>query len=79
MKTIELIDKYEIHQSDNDYNPPSYIWSDNTGELIRCKDCKYFKRGIECDNERFGRGWGYYPLPSVSEDFYCADAERKEE
>lgn len=43
MKTIELIDKYEVRQSDEgDYNPPSYIWVDNTGELIRCKDCKYF-------------------------------------
>ena len=40
MKTIELIDKYIVKQSeDSDYNPPSYIWSDNTGELIRCKRC----------------------------------------
>ena len=40
MKTIELIDKYEIRQSnDLDYDPPSYIWVDNTGELIRCESC----------------------------------------
>ena len=38
---IELIDKYEIRQSDGDYNPPSYIWVDNTGEIVRCRDCKY--------------------------------------
>ena len=38
---IELIDKYRIEQSSGDYNPPSYIWEDNTGEIVRCKDCKY--------------------------------------
>jgi len=41
---IELIDKYRITQSkDTDYNPPSYDWVDNTGEIVRCKDCKYWK------------------------------------
>ena len=39
---IELIDKYRIVQSkDTDYNPPSYEWVDNTGEIIRCMDCKH--------------------------------------
>lgn len=40
---IELIDKYRIEQSeyDTDYNPPNYIWTDNTGEVIRCEDCVY--------------------------------------
>lgn len=37
---IELIDKYRIVQSEGtDYNPPSYDWVDNTGEIVRCKDC----------------------------------------
>ena len=38
---IELIDKYRIEQSpyDTDYNPPNYIWTDNTGEVIRCEEC----------------------------------------
>ena len=42
-KYIELIDKYRIEQSsdDTDYNPPSYIWADNTGEIVRCEDCKH--------------------------------------
>ena len=39
-------------------------------ELIRCKDCK--KRA-------FGRWCGNYPTfqPEVSDDHYCADAERR--
>ena len=42
MKTIELIDKYIIQQHDDgDYNPPSYIWTDNTGVLTRCKECSF--------------------------------------
>ena len=41
---IELIDKYLIVQSkDTDYNPPIYDWVDNTGEIVRCKDCKHWE------------------------------------
>ena len=71
-KYIELIDKYEIRQSDLDeYNPPSYIWRDNTGELIRCKDCKWFGDigcaiSIADDTDK------------PSENDYCSFAERKE-
>lgn len=40
---IELIDKYRVEKSleseFSKYAPPDYIWTDNTGELIRCKDC----------------------------------------
>lgn len=76
MKTIELIDKYEVRQSTDDYyNPPSYIWIDNTGEIIRCKDCKhhfYDNDGIPyCDNIDYGYGW--------KDEDYCSKAERKEE
>jgi len=39
-KYIELIDKYLIEQnSDGGYNPPSYIWTDNTGSITRCEIC----------------------------------------
>lgn len=48
-KFIELIGKYFIEQSDvGNYNPPSYIWLDNVGELIRCKDCKKRKNRHKC-------------------------------
>ena len=40
---IELIDKYRVEQSsDSDYNPPSYIWTDNTGKIVRCRDCRWW-------------------------------------
>ncbi len=72
MKTIELIDKYEVHQSEEgDYNPPSYIWVDNTGELIRCKDCKH--------KNKYGYCTLYLNWHHLTADMdYCSDAERKE-
>ena len=75
MKTRELIDKYEVRQStDTEYNPPSYIWIDNTGEIIRCKDCNYY----ECKRNGVN-GWcnNFKVTRYVYE--YCSDAERKEE
>ncbi len=41
-KYIEMIERYRIEQEiDTDYNPPSFLWVDNLGELVRCKDCKH--------------------------------------
>ena len=40
-KYIELIDKYRIGQGDCEYNPPSYVWVDNTGEIVRCRECRW--------------------------------------
>ena len=77
-KYIELIDKYEIRQSDSDeYNPPSYIWTDNTGEIIRCKDCKHWD-GYYCHNRWYGDGYGNYAPPIKSKDGFCDLAKRKE-
>ena len=71
MKTIELIDKYEIHQSnDADYNPPSYEWIDNTGELIRCKDCKH--------RVLHNNVWECLYSGFIAPDHYCSYAERRE-
>ena len=80
-KYIELIDKYRIIQSeDTDYNPPSYDWVDNTGELVRCKDCKYSDTfspdcteatfPLKCLSIRYG---GVYP------GWFCEHGEKKEE
>lgn len=70
-KTIELIDEYIIQQSeDTDYNPPSYIWHDNKGELIRCGKCVHadgkHRRCKVLDRK-------------IDEDDYCSWAERREE
>ena len=75
-KYIELIDKYRIVQSeDTDYNPPSYEWIDNTGEIVRCKDCMY---GEHCyPSKRIGEEaepayWCKFMDQIVSVDGYCA-------
>jgi hypothetical protein len=64
-KYIELIDKYRIEQSkDTDYNPPSYEWVDNTGEIVRCKDC--FLRQ-HCKVAQY-----------LGEDGFCSNGEKRE-
>ena len=66
-KYIELIDKYRIEQGESDYNPPSYVWVDNTGEIVRCRDCKHYNAGFEC----LAEGYGIERDP----DWFCADGE----
>lgn len=45
-----------------------YQWNDNHGELIRCKDCKWYDERISmCDNCNLPR----------EQTFFCADGERK--
>lgn len=82
MKTIELIDKYEVHQSEEgDYNPPNYIWVDNTGELIRCKDCKHRFEGEKfhnCCEVLMEMSHWLVEIP-VEDDWHCGSGERKEE
>lgn len=35
---VEMIDKYLVTR--NESGCPSYKWDDNTGEIVRCRDCK---------------------------------------
>ena len=69
-KYIELIDKYRIEQGEGDYNPPSYVWVDNTGEIVRCKECIHFTQGGWCDRE-----FDWFP---VDENDFCSMAEKME-
>ena len=69
-KYIELIDKYRIEQGDGDYNPPSYMWVDNTGEIVRCGECKH-------RTELTTTKWHPCVDVPVNDDWYCADGERK--
>lgn len=67
---IELIDKYRVEQHDGDYNPPSYIWDDNTGEVIRCADCEWYATdGGECRCRRTNR--------PADDDGFCAWAKKE--
>ena len=65
-KKVEFIESY-IKFEDSDYK-----WNDNHGELIRCKDCKWWhetepQKGLgDC-----GQGIGV-----TTGKWYCADGER---
>lgn len=81
VKYIELIDKYRIEQGEGGYNPPSYVWADNTGEIVRCKDCKHGRQGYGVPN---GRVLCAKPFMGDTvagamhdDDWYCADGERE--
>lgn len=77
MKTIELIDKYRIEQPEiseyNSYNPPNYIWTDNTGEIVRCRDCKFFKTK-DCKIDITTQD---VTIQRVKPDDYCSYGKRK--
>lgn len=63
-RKVEFIESYltgDIHGS-------NYIWFDNHGELIRCKDCT-FRNEINCPQ--------YYRREEISDDYFCADGKRR--
>ena len=62
-KYIELIDKYKVVRSDDDDTPTSYTWVDNTGEIVRCRECRW---GHLCV---FGQHLGL--------DGFCSKGERE--
>ena len=75
---IELIDKYRIIQSeDTDYNPPSYEWVDNTGEIVRCKDCK--NNYNTCFNHGINEPMCDFTDRKLREDDFCSYGEKREE
>lgn len=75
MKTIELIDKYIVKQSeDTGYDPPSYIWTDNTGQVVRCRDCRFFKTK-DCKIDISTQD---VTIQRVKPDDYCSYGRRKD-
>ena len=71
-KYVELIDRYLIKQhTDGDYNPQSYIWQDNVGILIRCRDCKHSQLSDDFVHCKYVTWWN-------GPDDFCSLAERKE-
>ena len=55
-----------------------YVTRDD--ELVRCKDCKYYRDG-DCWHERENDRWIYYQsvINEPNPDDYCSRAERAEE
>lgn len=72
-KKVEFIESYIKHGNGD------YTWNDNHGELIRCKDCKHRGYSMYCpvalivDLLKDTRVFEY----KVSDDWFCADGERK--
>lgn len=69
-KYIELIDKYKVVHSDDEDMPTSYTWVDNTGEIVRCRECKH-------RTETTPTKWHPCVDMAVDDDWFCADGERK--
>lgn len=64
---VEMIIEYVTDGVDYQYN-------DNHGELIRCKDCAYY-RYPEWKKE--GRKYCFAHGRMSKEDWFCADGERR--
>lgn len=64
---IELINKYLVTRGDS--GTPSYKWTDTTGEIVRCKDCKHNRR-LECP-------FGITVFDAPKADEFCSRAERR--
>jgi len=60
-KKVEFIESY-IKTQGGDYQ-----WSDNHGELIRCKDCVHYDEDGYCE-----RQWA-----TQGSNWFCGDGERK--
>lgn len=70
MVKIEFIESYIKHDGSD------YEWSDNHGELVRCKNCKYFSNG-ECVRPIWHTDGSVEYAPR-REDDYCSYAEKND-
>lgn len=57
------------------------LGKDKLQELIRCKDCKYYRADGDCWHEWDNDGRIYYQsvINEPNPDDYCSRAERKQE
>lgn len=82
-KYIELIDKYKVVHSDDDDTPTSYTWVDNTGEIVRCGECKWYSiYEAKKDGTPDKRHSPSVCLREIyakrrDPDWFCADGERE--
>lgn len=68
---VEFIESYlKIGNTD-------YQWNDNHGELIRCRDCKYYR--VDGDDAHYCSRIiaGYAIMHGWKPDDYCSRAERR--
>lgn len=78
-RKVEFIESYI--KVGNDYQ-----WNDNHGELIRCKDCKFYEVAElnydgtpdkRCKPSICANGWYEYAVER-DPNWFCADAEPKD-
>ena len=57
----------------------NYEWSDNRGELVRCKDCKNWIAGYITDKDEFipPKCGKYQQMVGHSNDDFCSLAEKR--
>lgn len=84
-KYIELIDKYRIEKSleseFSKYAPPDYIWTDNTGEIVRCEDCDNWDQDNRIRNSAPCSEWSDPEVGMTrytQNDDYCSKGEKKD-
>ena len=58
-----------------------YMAQNDVIQVIRCKDCKYYREDGDCWHEWDNNGRIYYQsiIDKPNPDDYCSRAERKEE
>ncbi len=52
-------------------------YKDRDSEIIRCKDCKYFREGIY--NTEYWMECSRFRIALSSDEWFCGDAERRTE
>lgn len=67
---VELIDKYLVTRDES--GTPSYKWTDNTGEIVRCKDCVHYDLAKNGYNGQCNRQYAVF----TAYDF-CSYGERR--
>lgn len=79
--------KVEFIESYYKIDGGDYKWDDNHGQLVRCKDCRFWKPKVLVeDSERSlcarltkkNTGFLYDVYINVEEDDYCSFAEKSE-
>lgn len=76
------VDKYELYKALR-YDRGQYDkgYADRDHEIVRCKDCKYYREDGDCWHEWDNDGRIYYQsiINEPNPDDYCSRAKRKEE
>ena len=73
-RKVEFIESY---WTGGEYGS-DYLWNDNHGELIRCKDCKHLER-LPWLDDKDGKAMvcrKHAFTGMRSEDWYCADGKK---